>query len=236
MTAPIKNDPLGNFDSFFYELERNYSYKDRTFENGLSLSDIRGALRPALARDPSWENLARALQQAMQVHIIDPHLYSVISPVDLIAESDWDILRKIRLAAQVDLNAPDPSQRTLKNASQFRYLSALNSPLMAYGIIETPGGGKIGYIYVNALVQTLGGSGRLDNNQGKVFAESTDRFLEALNSRGATKLIVDIRSNAGGAVHNARRIASRFVSESRKFMISEERKASETLRNGDRIY
>ena len=146
--VPYKNDPVGNFDFFFYELENNYAYYNYTFENGRSISDIKNLERQEITSNPTWDNLSTVLARIINEHIADPHVYSVYSPVGSIF-FDKDGALSAKRPNETDFDDP-----IFPNATNFSYLNT-DSDLLFYGIANSAP--TVGYIYVNKLTPTLGG-------------------------------------------------------------------------------
>ncbi len=105
--------------------------------------------------------------------------------------------------------------------AKFRSLSTDHTEPIRYAIIEL-NSRRIGYIYVDSVTYDGAGAGGTKRlvNPGKIFEELTDKIVADLVSKQATKVILDIRSSAGGAPYNGARIAARFISKRKKYMIS----------------
>ena len=58
---------------------------------------------------------------------------------------------------------------------------------------------------------------RVNNPNKGIFGRTMDEILTYFNSQNVKSVIVDIRSDAGGAVYNGTEIASRFVTDKKKF-------------------
>ncbi len=199
------NTPQGNYDFFFYELKQSYAYKDYTFD-GYTLDQIQELEGRNL--NDSWDSLRDALNRVINVRLLDPHVYSVYSPIPSgDVEFDEYYLNK-RGKSNFDIDEPIISDNRItwiKTDSKF----------IRYGIISN----VIGYLYVISLVDNLGGIDRLTSTS--VFGELVDEMVEKFSSQGVEKIIVDIRSSAGGAAYRGKEIAGRFLSQEKTFMISE---------------
>ena len=234
------NTPVGNFDAFFYELENSYAYSKYKFENPYdknkySISEIKALLRPKIVANPTWENLITLLVDVIDKRISDPHIYSVHSPFYSVPnagkywqgrtlQNQWDESQPFLAYQRYSENDPWPVILTDHTTAKLAYLSTNNADPIRYAIIKVPTGSterKIGYIYVESIThaEESGGIGRLEN-PGEIFSKITDRIVADLKKRGATQLILDIRSSAGGTVYNGARIAGRFVRTKKKFMTS----------------
>lgn len=216
----FENTPLGNYDFFFYELSKSYAYNNYTFENDLTLSQIKATERGNI--DSSWKSLETALDRVINVHIRDPHIYSVSSPIQSPSLSEDTFFINERNTAVngdgFDNFIPDGTSTEIDWIDK-------TSTFIWYGTIARDS--KIAYIYINDLVDKIGGSSRLEDKTD--LGALTDSILTQLHEKNADRIIVDIRSQAGGAVHRGKQIASRFLSSSKVFMISKYMSTSSTL-------
>lgn len=215
--SPFENTPEGNYDFFFYELEQTYAYNNESF-NGLSLSKIQELERGGL--NDSWNSLRDALNNVINIRINDPHLFSRYSPVpDLHIDDNEPLHTERGQGTEFDTVSP-----YLANNTSIHWIE--EEHYLFYGIIKSDT--KIGYIYLDSLVDNVGGSSRLGESNADFFGNFTDRILNDFASRGVDKIIIDIRSSAGGGVHRSKEIASRFVASKKTFMISENRTSKDS--------
>ncbi len=199
------NTPLGNYDFFFAQLDSTYAYKDYVFEQDRSLSDIRALERASLDNNSSWNDLADALYRVINVHIKDPHVYSMYSPV-----ADDDIY--VYLASR-----GDDLDAYLPDVQKTNGIALNTSGYLYHGVYERTGAPSIGYLYVDELTESVGGTDRASAEKA-VFATQMDAIVERFRDAQVKGLIVDLRTRAGGAVYNGRQIAGRMMTEKKVFM------------------
>ena len=202
--SDFKNTPKGNYDYFFFDLNKTYAYWDYTFD-GKTLSQIQSEESSGI--DSSWDSLQTALDRVINLRIRDPHLYSKYSPIPDIDLADDTLLKNERQSDFSDYVPGEIDDIDWLEREQFIF----------FGIVKNSR--EIGYVFVDSLVDNVGGDQRL--NDSRDFGAITDRMLAKFQSLGVEKLIFDIRSPAGGAVHRGKAISSRFVSSQKVFMISE---------------
>ena len=202
--SDFENTPKGNYDYFFYDLNKTYAYWDYTFD-GKTLSQIQSEESSGI--DSSWDSLQTALDRVINLRIRDPHLYSKYSPIPDIDLAEDTLLKNERQSDFSDYVPGEIDDIEWLERKQFLF----------FGIVKKST--KIGYVFVDSLVDNVGGSQRLSDSQD--FGAITDSMLTQFQSHGVEKLIFDVRSPAGGAVHRGKAISSRFVSSPKVFMISE---------------
>lgn len=86
----------------------------------------------------------------------------------------------------------------------------------AYGTVKS--NTAIGYILVKELSRSLSALERA--NEDLSWLEYIDSIINDLKARGVTKMILDIRTHAGGSQTNAEFILSRFIDSTKPYMVS----------------
>lgn len=216
-----ENTPEGNYDFFFHELNNIYAYRDFTFENGLSLNEIQEIERAKLLANPTWDNLSEVLNNVVYEHIRDPHVNWIYPTVPIsFIRTFWNSIKEKR-GEEFDGNYP--SSTIIVNP----LVTTIQTDFMNYAIIPATNDKKpIGYIYITKLER----SSNYDiGEENQKIASTIDSILRHFQNKGADRIIVDIRSDAGGSAYFAEIIASRFINKTTKYAIYKEHTSKNSL-------
>lgn len=195
------NTPLDNFDLFFEYLKSDYAYRDAF---PFSVDELKAKYQDQMEANPSESQLAFTIVKVEQ-DLLDPH-FQPSSEIYSNTNQNSVNYFSLRPEEERDFRPPILLEIEQLGVSAFFYWGVLK---------EDP---TIGYIYVTALVGAIGGTGRLTNNPDR---EQINPILEELNRLGVTRMIVDIRSGAGGSSYNGQYIANRFADKTATYLIEE---------------
>jgi hypothetical protein len=198
----ISNDtPIKNYNLLFEYLNNDYAYKD---EHPFSMNELKARYLPEITKNPTYEKLADIIIK-IENDLLDPHFQPPYETYSFSENRSPNYILK-RIKAERDEKRPCFEEiNILKKNEFFTYGTVKNHP-------------TIGYIFILELSDKFGGSGRLEGNKWK---EEIEPILQKLNNRNVSKIIVDIRSSAGGSNYNPLYIANRFADKTAPYMIEE---------------
>lgn len=221
-----ENTPEGNYDFFFHELNNIYAYRDYSFKNGLSLNEIQELERAKLLANPTWDNLSEVLNRVVYEYIGDPHINWIYPTVPIsFIRIFWDSIKERR---SEKFDTYYPSSTILVNPP----VTTIQTDFMNYAVIPDINDKKpVGYIYITKLSR----SSNYDiGEENQRITSTIDSILKYFHSKGADRVIVDIRSDAGGSAYFAEIIASRFISKTTKYAIYKEHTSKNSFSKQDK--
>lgn len=196
--AKKKNSVQENYDLFFEYMKKDYAYKD---EHSFTMDFLYGKYLSQIERSPTDETLANIISD-VENELLDPHFY----PSDEIYKfssrqrPDYSVQKPVEIR---DYKAPLFEEVELIKEGEF----------FSYGTIKTDA--SIGYVYIHRLNAGLGGTNFGVND----WKQEIETIIEVLLIKNVTKMIVDIRSSAGGSNFNAAFIANRFANNSKPYLV-----------------
>ncbi len=189
----VDTSPKGDFELFFEYLENDYSYRDAY---PFTMQNLKQKYLPQIEASNTQATLATVLV-SIQNELKDPHLYfneDYIYNLSNVPKYTLDYLERITpIFAEVTV--------------------IRNTPYYTYGTITS--NPNIGYIYIRAFNDDIGGTNSLGIEDG---VKEIDEIIQELNSKGITSMIVDMRSGAGGSNYVPRYIAQRFIDKTSIYM------------------
>ena len=160
------------------------------------------------ATKDGWRELAQILQDFMDLiedgHIDLKHDFEVSH-----IPGEGDISTKIR---------PRSSEEQAPTAESLESKVNIHGNSFAYIHGQIKDKGEIGYILVKELNKNTSAFGRV--NDDRQWLKKIDSIINDLKSRGVKKMILDIRSSAGGSQTNAEYIIARFIKKTSPYMVS----------------
>lgn len=198
----IENTPMENYNLLFEYLNKDYAYKD---EYPFTMDELKSRYLNNLKSNPSDEKLA-AIFIKIEHDLLDPHFQPPNITYDLADDYSPNYTLENIETEQDDIIPIFKKEINIINGNDY----------FAYGTVKNHP--TIGYIYIKELSDDFGGSGRLKGNKWK---EKIELILQELNNMNVDKMIVDIRSEAGGSNYNALYITNRFANTTAPYMIEE---------------
>ena len=190
----VDRSPTADFELFFEYLENDYAYRDAY---PFTMEELKQKYSQTVEASNTQITLATVLV-SIQNELKDPHLYfneNGIYNLSNVSKYTFDFLEKTK---------PLFSEVTISR----------NTPYYTYGTITS--NPKIGYIYIRAFNDDIGGTNSLGIEDG---VQEIDNIVQELNNKGITSMIIDIRSGAGGSNYVPRYIAQRFSNKKGIYMI-----------------
>ena len=209
----VEDTPVENYNLFFEYLTRDYAYRD---EHAFTMDELKARYWPELAANPTEQKLAEVLVK-IENDLLDPHVYFTYP-----GGSSWVYNLTGQFRPNYSLEK-DAVEQDAKFPLWYEVDIINSNNYFTYGTVFNHS--SIGYVFINALSDQFGGRGRLEGNQ---WREEINAILKTFADRSIDKLIVDIRSNAGGSNYNATYIANRFVNTSAPYLIEEYEVGDET--------
>lgn len=196
--AKVKNTPEENYDLFFEYMKKDYAYED---EHSFSIDFLYEKYLDQIKNTPTDEMLAQIITD-VEAELLDPHFYPSQAIYDLSTNQrpDYGIQKPLSIRDHI---APVFNEVELLNEGEF----------FTYGTIKTDA--SIGYVYIHRLNAGLGGTNFGVND----WKQEIETIIEELLAKSVTRMIVDIRSSAGGSNFNAAYIANRFANNSKPYLI-----------------
>lgn len=189
----VDTSAKADFDLFFEYLENDYAYRDAY---PFSMEHLKQKYLQQIEASNTHITLATVLVN-IENELKDPHLYfneDDIYNLSNVPKYTFDSLEeKIPLFNEVTIDE--------------------DTPYYTYGTISL--NPNIGYIYIRAFNDGIGGTDSLDIEDG---VQEIDNIIQELNNKGITSMIVDMRSSAGGSNYVPRYIAQRFIDKTATYM------------------
>jgi hypothetical protein len=201
MFTKVEDTPMNNFNLLFEYLNHDYSYKD---EHAFTMDELKARYLNEMQSNPTEEQFAEIFIK-IEHDLSDPHFQSPYNAYTLLKEQAI-FSTSTDEASEVDNIVPEFKGAEINMIN--------NNGNLPYGIVKKDP--TIGYIYVEGLIIVLGGSERLKGNKWKAGIEL---IIKDLKDKGVTRMIVDVRSGAGGSNYNALYIANRFANTTSPYMI-----------------
>lgn len=189
----IHKNAMDDYNLLFEYLNKDYAYKDG---HSFTMDELKLKYYNELKSNPTKEKLVEILIK-IEHDLKDPHF-------------------------QVPFSSMESSSKYIPNEQDdifplFEEIDIVsNNNFFLHGTLKA--NPSIGYIYIRNLSDELGGTGRLKGNQWK---KEIEIIIKGFNDKNINKLIVDIRSLAGGSNFNALYIANRFANNSSPYMIEQ---------------
>ncbi|MEL7121795.1 MAG: S41 family peptidase [Bacteroidota bacterium] len=194
-----ENEVITNYNLLFDYLSTDYAYRD---DAAISIDELYDEYIQRIIQNPSEQTFANVLLDIEQ-DLSDPHFQPPAEAYQLTGRNqiDYSLLRL-------------ESERDAKGIYPIEVDFIGDGIYFAYGIvISNP---KIGYLRINNLSSSIGGTGRL---QGNPWREQIEDILRRLKNRGVNRMIIDVRSSAGGSNYNGLYIANRFINKEAVYML-----------------
>lgn len=201
MFESVENTPLENYNLLFEYLNKDYAYKN---EHSFTIDELKSRYLNELELNSTYEKLAEIFIK-IEYDLLDPHFQPPYQTYGITGKQSPNYSLE-KIDEERDYIYPIYNEIDIINSNDY----------FLYGTVKNHS--AIGYIYIKKLSDVLGGAGRLEGNKWK---EEIELILRDLNNSNITKMIVDIRSDAGGSNYNALYIANRFANNTTPYMIEE---------------
>lgn len=194
---------ISDYKLVFDYLKSDYGYRDELFK-GQSLDAIYKKYLPRIEKTPTKIELAKILLTIEHQELQDPHVYfsGTEKPRNLVEE--FEVKSYVKEGA--DLFYPKLEAINIIKKDDF----------YTYGTVKT--NPEIGYLYIRSFNRKTGGDSALGIPKG---IDAVENYLKDLKDKGVKKMIVDIRSGAGGSSYVPLWIAKRFANKKAVYMIAE---------------
>lgn len=181
----VEDTPKENYHLFFEYLSKDYAYRD---EQAFTMDELKARYWPELLANPSEQRLAEVLVK-IENDLLDPHVFFPY-PSEV-----YTLVGQSRPNYSLEKNK---AEQDAQYPLWYEVDIISNNSFFTYGTLQDHP--AIGYVFIGALSDQFGGRGRLAGNQ---WREEINVILETFTQRSVDKLIVDIRSSAGGSSYNA---------------------------------
>jgi len=199
MFIDIDNTPMDDYNLLFEYLTNDYAYKDAY---PFTMNELKSRYLNEFREEVTKEKLAEIFIK-IEYDLHDPHFQPPYQVYNITGKYSPNY-GLVQTWAERDCLEP-----------VFKEIDIISSnSYFLYGTLKDHQ--TIGYIYIKELSAVLGGAGRLKGNKWK---EEIEQILKELSRKNVTKMIVDIRSDAGGSNYNALYIANRFANTTAPYMI-----------------
>ncbi|MEM9423595.1 MAG: S41 family peptidase [Spirochaetota bacterium] len=217
--------PLNTYNVMFEIFRNNYAFQSEMPESLDAIYNRYIADVQNLGDDEAaWQAMAQYAQYVID-DIRDYHVYMQGNP-------SWNRYRAGLQRKWPVEDLPPPSKGDPRYPEYQQLLREEQDPIIAgtitvlgrpfgfvYGHVTSDP--EIGYIQIRELYnpEGFGGAKRIEGN---AWIGEIDNILRNLKSRGVTKMILDIRTGAGGSLYTPAVIGARFWREERTYMYSYE--------------
>jgi len=201
----VETSPTSDFNLFFKYLKNDYAYRDAY---SFTMEELRQKYLPEIKASDTQKTLATLLISIIN-ELKDPHLYfddDSVYRLSQVTEYKYDNLEKI-IPVFSEINI-------IRNTSYYVYGTIKSKP-------------NVGYIYIRAFNDNIGGTDSLGIKDG---VKKINDIIKELNNKEVTKMIIDIRSDAGGSNYVPRYIAQRFIDKTAIYMIEQYPEGSSFIR------